>query len=206
MKWPGNGTPSDPIFNQFFASQLQQQSNTTLTTLNNIHAGISLLSIIGPAILVTHSHGGPYGWGIADAVPSLVHAIAAIEPEGPPFVGEIVAQGPARPWGITNLPITYDPPIMDPGELIQETVTSKGVNLSACIQQQEPARKLVNLMKIPVLVMTSEASYHAVYDYCTVAYMRQAGVGVKWLNLPEVGIHGEFDLSARNLGYWMLRD
>jgi hypothetical protein len=55
-------------------------------------------------------------------------------------------------------------------------------------------------MKIPVLVMTSEASYHAVYDYCTVAYMRQAGVGVKWLNLPEAGIHGEFELSVRNLG------
>ena len=42
--------------------------------------------------------------------------------------------------------------------------------------------------------MTSEASYHAVYDYCTVAFMRQAGVGVEWLNLPEVGIHGEFEL------------
>lgn len=102
--------------------------------------------------------------------------------------------------GITNLPITYDPPISDPGELIQETVASKVVNLSACIQQQEPAKKLVNLMKIPVLVMTSEASYHAVYEYCTVAYMRQAGVCVEWLNLPEVGIHGEFELRVLNLG------
>lgn len=104
IKWLGNGTPSDPIFNQFFASQLQQQSNTTLTTLNNVHASISLLSLIGPAILVTHSHGGPYGWGIADAVPSLVHAIVAIEPEGPPFVGEIIAHGPARPWVLRICP------------------------------------------------------------------------------------------------------
>jgi pimeloyl-ACP methyl ester carboxylesterase len=99
-KWPGKGTPADPIFNQFFASQLQQQSNTTLTTLNNIHAGISLLTLIGPAILVTHSHGGPYGWGIADAVPSLVEAIVAIEPEGPPFVGEIVRSPCYGSWRI----------------------------------------------------------------------------------------------------------
>ena len=53
--------------------------------------------------------------------------------------------------------------------------------------------------------MTSEASYHAVYDYCTVAYMTQAGVRVEWLNLPDVGIYGEFELSVRNYRCWMLR-
>jgi hypothetical protein len=108
-------------------------------------------------------------------------------------VGEIVASGPARPYGITTLPITYSPPVSNPEiDLVQETLASKGANLSACIQQQEPARQLVNLLNVPVLVITSEASYHAVYDYCTVAYLRQAGVSVEWLNLPEVGIHGTY--------------
>ena len=40
------------------------------------------------------------------------------------------------------------------------------------------------------MIVTSEASFHAPYDYCTVNYLVQAGVKVQWLNLPEVGIHG----------------
>jgi hypothetical protein len=160
--------------------------------------------LVGPATLVTHSHGGPYGWGITDAVLELVNAVIAIEPEGPPFMGEIVASGSARPYGITTLPITYSPPVSNPEiDLVQETVASKGTNLSACIQQKEPARQLVNLLNIPVLVMTSEASYHAVYDYCTVAYLKQAGVSVEWLNLPEVGIHGMY---LKRWGFSGLRD
>lgn len=118
--------------------------------------------------------------------------VIALEPEGPPFVGEIVASGKARPYGVTTLPITYDLPVVDPAtDLATEVVPSTSEGLSSCIRQQEPARKLVNLLGVPVLVMTSEASYHAVYDYCTVGYLKQAGVEVEWLNLPDVGIHGE---------------
>ncbi|KAE9367170.1 alpha/beta-hydrolase [Stipitochalara longipes BDJ] len=199
-QWPGNGVPSDPTFDAFFASQLQQQSNLTIISTNNVHAGISLLKVIGPAILITHSHGGPYGWGITDAVPDLVKAIIAIEPEGPPFVGEIVASGKARPYGVTTLPITYDPPVSDPTtDLVTEVVASGGAGLSSCIRQQEPAKKLINLIGVPVLVMTSEASYHAVYDYCTVEYLKQAGVQVDWLSLPAVGIHGNAHFSFMEL-------
>jgi len=41
-----------------------------------------------------------------------------------------------------------------------------------------------------VLFVTAEASYHAVYDHCTVAFLRQAGVEVEVLELGEAGIHG----------------
>jgi hypothetical protein len=75
-------------------------------------------------------------------------------------------------------------------DLVRETVPSVSKNFSDCMRQKEPARQLVNLRRVPVLVVTSEASYHAFYDYCTVGYLRQAGVGVEWLSLPEVGIHG----------------
>jgi pimeloyl-ACP methyl ester carboxylesterase len=44
--------------------------------------------------------------------------------------------------------------------------------------------------RIPLLVITSEASYHTSYDDCTVAYLRQAGVHVDQTHLPDVGIHG----------------
>ena len=38
--------------------------------------------------------------------------------------------------------------------------------------------------------MTSEASYHAAYDHCTVKYLEQAGVHPTWIKLGEIGIHG----------------
>jgi hypothetical protein len=59
-----------------------------------------------------------------------------------------------------------------------------------CWAQQEPARKLVNLENTPILIVTSEASYHASYDHCTVRYLAQAGVKSTFIRLPDVGIHG----------------
>lgn len=49
---------------------------------------------------------------------------------------------------------------------------------------------MVNLVGIPTLVVTSQASYHTVYDDCTVAYLRQAGVLVTHVHLEDVGIFG----------------
>lgn len=115
--------------------------------------------------------------------------VVALEPEGPPFVQEIIRSGPARPYGIATLPLTYSPPITNASQLITQIIAATGVNRSSCILQAEPARELVNLATVPVFVLTSEASYHAVYDYCTVGYLKQAGVEVGYLNLPEVGIH-----------------
>jgi pimeloyl-ACP methyl ester carboxylesterase len=36
----------------------------------------------GPAILLTHSQSGTFGWLVADARPALVKAIVALEPSG----------------------------------------------------------------------------------------------------------------------------
>jgi hypothetical protein len=56
--------------------------------------------------------------------------------------------------------------------------------------QQEPARELVNLKNIPVLIVTSEASRHAAFDHCTARYLQQAGVDTTFMPLAEQGIHG----------------
>jgi hypothetical protein len=48
--------------------------------------------------------------------------------------------------------------------------------LAVCWEHAAPARALPNLRKIPVLVVQTEAFYHAPYDCCTVRYLRQAGV------------------------------
>jgi pimeloyl-ACP methyl ester carboxylesterase len=140
-------------------------------------------------------------WKLADVRPRLVKALVALESEGPPF--ENYAESPFepayirpaanrnRPFGLTLLPIEYDPSIgVDASLLVRENVSAPSANLSSCIRQKEPARRLVNLAEVPVLFVTAEASYHAVYDHCTVAYLRQAGVDVEFLELGEAGIHG----------------
>lgn len=53
----------------------------------------------------------------------------------------------------------------------------------------------MNLAEIPVLVETSEASYHAVYDDCTYYFLLQAGVPAERLRLADVGIHGNGHLQ-----------
>jgi hypothetical protein len=56
--------------------------------------------------------------------------------------------------------------------------------------QKSPARQLPNLQKVPILVVTSESSYHRAYDHCTVKYLEQAGVRATWIKLADAGIHG----------------
>ena len=56
--------------------------------------------------------------------------------------------------------------------------------------QKEPARKLVNLTRIPVMIMAAEASYHQAYDHCTSKYLAQAGVKTEYIRLQDRGIYG----------------
>ncbi len=44
--------------------------------------------------------------------------------------------------------------------------------------------------RIPTVLVTAEASFHASYDHCTVAYLRQAGVDATHLRLADHGIRG----------------
>ena len=93
--------------------------------------------------------------------------------------------------GVADIPITYDPPVNDPAELkIEQQAQPDGPDLVPCWQQQAPARRLANLANVPALVVTAEASYHAVYDHCTAKYLAQAGVKVTALRLGDHGIHG----------------
>jgi pimeloyl-ACP methyl ester carboxylesterase len=83
-QWPGKGAPGDPIFDQFYASQLPSIPVANATIFNR-DAIVALLEKIGPAIVMTHSQSGGFGWPVADVRPDLVKAIIALEPSGPPF-------------------------------------------------------------------------------------------------------------------------
>ena len=198
-QWPGKGAPGDPIFDQFYASQLPSISAANATIFNR-DAIVALLEKIGPAIVMTHSQSGGFGWPVADMRPDLVKAIIAVEPSGPPFydIENIGApdwfrDAPTsyRVWGPTAAPLTYAPPAANPSDLtIVREERADAPNVVRCWLQKSPARQLPNLQKMPILIMTAEASYHATYDHCTVKFLEQAGVHPTWIKLGESGIHG----------------
>jgi pimeloyl-ACP methyl ester carboxylesterase len=198
-QWPGTGVPGDPVFDQFFASQVEDIRDVGVIERLNREAGVALLDRIGPAILLTHSQSGPFGWGVADARPRLVKGILAVEPNGPPFHDNALTGPPGwfkdgplmRAWGITRGPLTYAPAAASPGDLkMTRQAAPGGPGLVRCWLQGAPARQLPNLQGIPILIIVSEASYHAPYDYCTSRYLAQAGVKHDFVSLPEAGIRG----------------
>lgn len=54
----------------------------------------------------------------------------------------------------------------------------------------EPARKLINLVGIPVLNVSGEASYHRPYAHCVATWLNQAGVKTEYVNREDVGLPG----------------
>jgi pimeloyl-ACP methyl ester carboxylesterase len=194
-QWPGEGAGKgqrgDPVFDQFYASQVQYIGSNAVTQQLNRDAGAALLDKIGPAIVLTHSQSGAIGWPIADARPKLVKAIIAAEPSGPPFANAVFGEEPARLWGVTDIPMTYDPPITDAKQLVVvQQAAADGPNLERCRLQAEPARRLPTLAGIPILILAAESSYHAVYDHCTSKYLAQAGVPNTFVRLEDAGIRG----------------
>jgi pimeloyl-ACP methyl ester carboxylesterase len=198
-QWPGEAKAGDPVFDAFYATQFPSLTDFAKQQELNRDAGAALLDKIGPAILLTHSQSGAMGWPIADKRPGLVKAIVAGEPSGP-LVHDIDFKG-APDWfadaaktkmsGLGEVPLTFDPPLKD-GEQLAFVRQDKPdrPDLVRCWSQQAQARKLANLAHIPLLIISSEASYHASYDHCTAAYLAQAGVKNTFVHLADVGIHG----------------
>jgi len=190
-QWPGTGRPGDPAFDAFQATQVPFLADPVETQRLVRNAGTALLDRIGPAALLTHSQSGTFGWILADARPDLVKAVVALEPSGPPFENTIISSGKGRAWGVADLPLAYDPPAASPNELaIEQQDTPDHPDLIRCWRQKAPARRLVNFAGKPVLIVTGEASYHAVYDHCTAQYLSDAGVAVTFVRLEDRGIHG----------------
>jgi pimeloyl-ACP methyl ester carboxylesterase len=192
-QWPGTGLVGDPVFDAFYATQVQLQGDRLISEANNAAAYTALVDYLNqPVYLLTHSQAGSYGWRVGDARPDLVKKIVALEPSGPPFENDFPFTGRERTWGITDLAVEYDPPAGPNASYLSTIVqpAPPGTELLDCILQADPPKQLVNLANVSVLVVTSESSFHAPYDYCTVDYLKQAGVPTDFLDLPKAGIMG----------------
>jgi len=215
-QWPGSGLRGDKIFEEYMASQVNTMSDRVYIEEISKLALSELIDLVGETIVLGHSQGGPFCWLAADVRPDKVKACVAVEPNGPPFFN--VSYGgikhshlnkqtfkkndfdkkwyqtslePDRPNGITYSPLTYDPPLKDNEKLIPKIDENKTPeNLVQCFLQKEPARKLVNLSKVKILILTAEASYHSPYDHGTSNFLKQAGVKHDFVRLEDNNIRG----------------
>lgn len=189
---PKRGKMGDPIFDQFAATEVTTVLGGKIEQYTR-DALIQLVDLIGqPVILLLHSGVSTSGWELADARPKMIKGIVATEPVAPPIENaERGSTGPGRLWGVTNLPVRYDPPVKDPSEL-QPVRQDKAdaPDLIPCWVQKEPAHKLVNLAQIPVLDASGEASYHRPYAHCVAKWLNQAGVKTDYVRLEDVGLRG----------------
>ena len=195
-QWPGDGPNKgkmgDPIFDQFAKTEIPVVLGGNVEKYTT-EALVQLLDLIGqPVIVLMHSGVSASAWEMVDARPKLVKGIVAAEPVAPPIENaERGSTGPGRLWGLTNLPVHYDPPIKDASEL--QTVRqdkADAPDLIPCWIQKEPAHKLINLVGIPVLDVSGQASYHRPYSHCIAKWLNQAGVKTQYVNLEDVGLPG----------------
>jgi pimeloyl-ACP methyl ester carboxylesterase len=198
-QWPGTGMAGDPIFDQFYMSQVPFVRTPEKAQEMTRDGLVALLEKIGPAVVMTHSQSGAMGWLTADARPDLVRALIQVEPSGPPVHDVDMVGAPdylhdgaaARPWGLSAIAMGYAPRAASPAELaFVEQDRADGPDLARCWLQKAPARQLPNLAKMPMLIVNGEASFHAPFEHCTVKYLEQAGVKPTWIDLGKAGIHG----------------
>ena len=193
-QWPSDhpkkGQPGDPVFDASMAGAVKSiPTNTGVSERLTKEAGAALLDRIGPAILLTHSQGGAFGWQIADARPALIKGIIAVEPALTPTYPATGSTVPA--YGITSTPITYEPAVSDPKQLVfapQEKPDAP--DISQCQLQGPQPRHLPTLKGFPISVVLSEASPLTGRAHCVSRYLSQAGVANDLIRLDEVGIHG----------------
>jgi pimeloyl-ACP methyl ester carboxylesterase len=201
-QWPGGpGLKGNAAFDQFYMSQVPYIASAVRTEELVDPALIALLEKIGPSILLTHSQAGVFGWAVSDQRPDLVKAHVAVEPNGPTFFDirfkggedwyEPVSEARARPFGITRVPLHFEPPVASADDIkVVRAEKATRPDQIRCWLQAEPARQLPNLAKVRTVVVTGEASFRATMDDCTVAFLAQAGAKPDRLALADHGIHG----------------
>jgi pimeloyl-ACP methyl ester carboxylesterase len=170
----------DPVIDQFQAGQNSAPQDNVQMHKYWASRGAEVLDKIGPAIVAVHSAGGPFSWLVANERPNLVKALVNVEGAGAPFT-------PGTPWGLTDVPLVFDPPVSDPKEIATRDVAAANGN-PAYKLQAEPARKLKNLQGIPIAYVTAERSGRNPVP--VVEFLKQAGCNAESLALKDHGILG----------------
>ncbi|KAL8653172.1 MAG: hypothetical protein Q9226_003957 [Calogaya cf. arnoldii] len=196
-QWPSTGRQGDPAFYAIVALAIPLTTNNDALELSMRNAGCALLSIIGKSFLISHSIGALHPILLSDQCPDLIQGNLNLEPATIPFesiFGSLTSpnagQVPTRKWGLTNTPISYSPAAARPEELKTVRVGQDLPSNRSCLLQANPPRTLPNISRVPYVAITGEASQHATYEHCIIAYLRQAGGNPEWIKLADIGIKG----------------
>ena len=189
-QWPGPGGMNDEFIGQFMACESGNTADEAFHSDLCWSGGVELVDRIGPCIVHGHAFGGFFGWGVADRRPSLVKGILCMEINGNPFERQLR-------WGLTALPMTYDPPAsaLTDFKLVDRTPPSDSPRpiASPYKLQAEPARHWKNLKGIPIAWITSEFGAGG-SPVANVSFLEQAGCSVEMLRLRDYGINGNGNL------------
>jgi pimeloyl-ACP methyl ester carboxylesterase len=83
------------VLDQFMAAQNGMPQDLALQMSLWTRGGAALLDRIGPAVVLTYSAGGPFGWLVANARPALVKGVVSFEGAGEPLIDPPAAAGRA---------------------------------------------------------------------------------------------------------------
>lgn len=179
-------------FDDFYKTQVSLVGSRAWAHRAATKALTALLDMIGPAILVTHSQSGPFGWVVADQQPELVKAVVAIEPAGPAYPeGSVDTKTQTICKNLfVSVPLQFDPPVTEDDPMRLEWHEGTGLGETGGWLQSEPCRQLPNLKGKPFILITADTSYHVKSDHLTAKALAQCGVDIQHVNLRDVGIRG----------------
>lgn len=185
--WPWDRDPGSAEMDQMIAGMGPLPADFALSQQLDADRLAKVLDRVGPAVLVTHSAGGPVGWLVTDTRPELVKGIIALEPMGPAFV-EFPGMG-ALAWGLTAAPITTDPAFADTAE-----ASAAGA----------AALTLPALHGIPIALVTGGASPFAAFREEFTDILTRSGAVTTSLHLPDHGVEGNghgliFETNSREV-------
>jgi pimeloyl-ACP methyl ester carboxylesterase len=168
-RYPGGGGVATKEVIQHTASSEPGPTVSNAVLKENL---AELLDRIGPAIIVTHSNGGPSGWLAMEARPNLVKGVLAIEP--------VV--------GITDMlaPLITFNPALAAGEKIQTVeLPSEGAGLTPCrVQPENSVRKVPAYAGKKVLFVVSPQSPTFTPNvHCSVHTLKQLAPTPGWRRL-----------------------
>jgi pimeloyl-ACP methyl ester carboxylesterase len=175
-QYPGGGQANTKEVAQHTASSEPGPTASNAILKENL---AELLDRIGPAIVVTHSAGGPSGWLAMEARPGLVKGVLAIEPA----------------MGITeNLAplITFKPALAADQRITTEALPVEREGLAACrLQPKDSVRTVPAYAGKPVLfVVAPLSSRFAPSVHCSVHVLNQLGASAKLARLEDFNLQG----------------
>lgn len=171
-QYPGGGRADSKEVAQHTASSEPGPTASNAVLKENL---AELLDRIGPAIIVTHSAGGPSGWLAMEARPDKVKAVLAIEP----------AMGITD--SLTSL-IKFSPALAANEKIVTEKLPAEGPGLDPC--ELQPKGKLhtvpaYNGKKVLFVVAPFSTPLFTPTVHCSVHTLNQLGADAKLARLKE---------------------